>query len=142
VLVIWQIFRTRWRANWGKVKTLCSFTPNTGRNGNRLIQTGPASLLVEVVNQGPGDVTILSLKGRYRDRSINDITLRTTDKKLGQGDRLARAIMPIDQSGGQYDGFYNEDGIELVDIWFEDTFGRQHTLKHVKKYLRAMRKMV
>jgi hypothetical protein len=97
--------------------------------------------LVEVVNHGPGEVTILALKGSYRDGSVHDITLRTSDQKLGQGDRLARAIMPIDQLGEQFDGFCNEDGIELVDIWFEDTFGRRHILNHAKKYLRTMRQM-
>lgn len=141
MLVILQIFRTRRKARWGKVKTSCVFTPNTGRNSDRIVQTGPASLLVEVVNHGPGEVTILALKGSYKDGSVHDITLQTSDKKLGQGDRLARAIMPIDQLGEQFDGFYNEDGIELVDIWFEDTFGRRHILKHAKKYLRTMREM-
>ena len=141
MLVIWQIFRTRRRARWGKVKTSCIFTPNTRRNGDRIVQTGPASLLVEVVNHGPGEVTILVLKGSYKDGSVHNITLRTSEKKLGQGDRLARAIMPIDQLGEQFDGFYNEDGIELVDIWFEDTFGRRHILKRAKKYLQTMREM-
>jgi hypothetical protein len=97
--------------------------------------------LVEAVNHGAGEVTILALKGRYRDGSVSDITLRTTDQKLRQGDRLARAIMPIDQPGGQYDGFFNEAGIELVDMWFEDTFGRKHKLSRAKKYLRTMREM-
>jgi hypothetical protein len=97
--------------------------------------------LVEVVNHGPGEVTILALKGRYKDGSVHDITLRTTSKKLAQGDRLARVIMPIDQLSGQYDGFFNKDGTELVDIWFEDTFGRRHILKRAKKYLRSMEKM-
>jgi hypothetical protein len=98
--------------------------------------------LVEAVNHGPGEVTILALKGSYKDGSVHDITLQNSDKNLGQGDRLARAIMPIDQLGGQFEGFYNKDGIELVDIWFEDTFGRKYILKHAKKYLRAMREMV
>ncbi len=97
--------------------------------------------MVEAVNHGPGEVTILSLKGSYKDGSVHDITLQNSDKKLGQGDRMARAIMPIDQSGEQYDGIYNKDGIELVDIRFEDTFGRKHKLKHAKKHLRIMRKM-
>ena len=141
VLVIWQIYRTRRKARWGKVKTSCVFTPNTWRNGDRIVQTGPASLLVEVVNHGPGEFTILALRGNYKDGSVYDITLQTPEERLGQGDRLARAIMPIDQLGGQFDGFYNEKGIELVDIWFEDTFGRKHRLKHVKKHLRAMREM-
>ena len=96
---------------------------------------------MEVVNHGPGEVKILVLKGKYKDGSVHDITLQTSDKKLGQGDRLARVIMPIDQLGEQFDGFYNEDGIELVDIWFEDTFGRRHTLKHAKKHLRTMHEM-
>ncbi len=96
---------------------------------------------MEIINHGPGEVTILALKGRYRDGSVHDITLRTSDKKLGQGERLARSLMPIDQLGGQFDGFYNEDRIELVDIWFEDTFGRRHILKRAKKYLRTMREM-
>lgn len=141
MLVIWQIFRTRRSAKWGKIKTSCIFTPNTGRNGDRIVQTGPASLLVEVVNHGPGEVTILALKGSYKDGSVHDITLRTSDKKLGQGGRLARTIMPMDQLGGQFDGFYNEDGSQLVDIWFEDTFGRRHILKRAKKYLRTMQEM-
>jgi hypothetical protein len=97
--------------------------------------------LVEAVNHGPGEVTIIALKGRYKDGSIVDITLLTTVQKLRQGDRFARAIMPIDQLGGQYDGFYNEAGIELVDLWFEDTSGRKHLLKCVKKHLRTMREM-
>ena len=46
--------------------------------------------------------------------------------------------MPIDQPGQQYDGFYNEAGIELVDMWFEDSFGRKHKLKRVRKYLHTM----
>jgi hypothetical protein len=97
--------------------------------------------LVEAVNYGAGDVTIFALKGRYRDGSVSDIALRTTDRKLRQGDRLARAIMPIDQLGEQYDGFYNEAGTELVDMWFEDTFGRKHKVKRVRKYLRTMREI-
>jgi hypothetical protein len=141
VLVIWQIFRTRRRARWGKVKTYCIFTPNTGLHGDRIVQTGPASLLVEAVNHGPGEVTILALKGSYKDGSVHDITLRTSDKKLGQGGRLARAIMTMSPLGEQFDGFYNEDGNELVDIWFEDTFGRRHILKRAKRYLRKMREM-
>ena len=82
-----------------------------------------------------------SLKGKYGDGSVHDIKLRNTDKKLGQGDRLARIIMAIAQLGEQYDGFFNEDGTELVDMWFEDTFGRRHRLKRAKKYLRTMQKM-
>ncbi|MHA1861002.1 MAG: hypothetical protein ACTSVM_01725 [Candidatus Ranarchaeia archaeon] len=97
--------------------------------------------MVEVVNHGPGEITILALKGSYKDGSVHDITLRTSDKKLGQGGRIARAIMPMDQLGEQFDGFYNEDGIELLDVWFEDTFGRRHILKRAKKYLRTMREM-
>lgn len=138
VLEIWQIFRTRRKAQWGKVKTFCLFTSNTEQNGVRVVQTGPPSLLLEAVNYGPGEVTILALKGRYRDGSVSAISLGTPGLILRQGDRLARTIMPIDQPSGQYDGFYNEDGIELVDIWFEDTFGRKHKLKRVRKYLRAM----
>lgn len=142
VLEIWQIFRTRRKAQWGKVKTLCSFTSNTEQNGVRVVQTGPPSLLIEAVNHGPGEVTIIALQGRYIDGSVRAISLGTTAHKLRQGDRLARAIMPIDQPGGQYDGFYNEDGIELVDIWFEDTFGRKHKLKRARKYLHAMGKLL
>ncbi len=141
MLGVWQILRTRRRARWGKVKTRCLFTPNTGRNGDRIVQTGPASLLVEAVNLGAREVTILALKGLYRDGSIGDIPLRSTVQKLSQGDRLARAIMPLDQPGEQYDGFYNEAGIELVDMWFEDTFGRKHKLKRVRKYLRTMQEI-
>jgi hypothetical protein len=141
-LAIWQIIRSRRKARWGKVKTSCVFTSNRERNGDHIVQTGPASLLVEAVNHGPGEITILSLKGSYKDGSVHDIILQNSGKKLGQGDRLARVIMPIDQFGGQFEGFYNKDGIELVDIWFEDTFGRKHRLKHAKKYLRAMREMV
>lgn len=137
---IWQILRTRRKARWGKVKTSCSFTPNTAHNGLCVAQAGPASLLVEAVNHGPEEVTVLALKGRYSDGSVSDITLHTV-QKLRQGDRLARAIMPIDQPGGQYDGFYNEAGGELVDMWFEDTFGRKHKLKRARKYLRAMGKL-
>ena len=37
----------------------------------------------------------------------------------------------MDKQGGQFDGFYNEAGNELVDVWFEDTFGRKHKLKGV-----------
>ena len=111
------------------------------QRGVRFAQAGPASLLVEAVNRGPKEVTILTLKGRYRDGSLSDINLQTTEQKLRQGDRLARAIMPIDKPGGQYDGFYNEAGIELEDLWFEDTFGRKHKLKHARKYLRAMGKL-
>jgi hypothetical protein len=98
--------------------------------------------LVEAVNYGPGEVTILALKGQYTDGSVSNISLRTTDPKLSrQGDRLARIIMPMNQSNGQYDGFYNEAGIELVDMWFEDTFGRKHKLKRVRKHLRTLRGM-
>jgi hypothetical protein len=96
---------------------------------------------LEAVNHGPEEVTIIALKGRYRDGSVNDIALRTTAEKLRQGDRLTRVIMPIDQPGGQNDGFYNEAGTELVDIWFEDTFGRRHKLRHARKYLRTMGKL-
>ena len=142
VLEIWQIHRTRRKAQWGKVKTLCSFSSNTEQNGIRVVQAGPPSLLIEAVNHGPGEITILALKGRYRDGSVSAITLGTTAHKLRQGDRLARAIIPIDQPRGQYDGFYNEDGIELVDIWFEDTFGRKHKLKRARKYLRVMGKLL
>jgi hypothetical protein len=141
VLTVWQILRTRRSARWGKVNTLCQLTTNTKRNGDLIVQAGPASLLVEVVNYGPGEVTIHALKGRYRDGSIGEISLRATDQKLRQqGDRLARSIIPIDR--GQYDGFYNEAGIELVDIWFEDTFGRKHKLKHVRKHLRTLREVI
>jgi hypothetical protein len=87
------------------------------------------------------EVTIIALKGRYRDGSVSDIALRTTAKKLRQGDRLTRAIMPVDQPGGQYDGFYNKAGVELVDIWFEDTFGRKHKLNRARKCIRAMGKL-
>jgi hypothetical protein len=91
---IWQILRTRRKARWGKVKTSCSFTPNTAHNGLCVAQAGPASLLVEAVNHGPEEVTVLALKGRYSDGSVSDITLHTV-QKLRQSDRLARAIMPI-----------------------------------------------
>ena len=141
VLAVFQFLRTRRKAGWGKVKTSCLFTPNTRHDGGRIVQTGPASLVVEAVNHGAGEVTIRTLKGRYRDGDVRDITLPIEDKKLKQGDRLARAIMPFDVLGEQYDGFYSEAGIELVDMWFEDTFGRKHKLKGVKKYLRAMREL-
>ena len=121
------------------MKTSCLFTPNTRREGAVIVHTGPASLLVEAVNHGPGEVTIRALKGRYKDGKLCDIDLRTTERKLMQGDRIARAIMPLDRTGGLYDGLYNEKGFELVDIWFEDTFGRKHKLKRVRKYLRAIR---
>jgi hypothetical protein len=138
---VWQIIRSRRRVGWGKVKTRCDFTPNTEQNGERIVQTGPASLLVEAINHGAGAVTISALKGRYRDGSISDIPLRSMNQKLGQGDRLPRAIMPMDKQGGQFDGFYNEAGNELVDVWFEDTFGRKHKPKRVRKYLRTMREI-
>ncbi len=141
-LGIWQIIRTRRKSRWGKVKTSCVFTANMERNSDHIVQTGPESLLVEAVNHGPGEVTILSLKGRYKDGSIHDITLQNSERKLRQGDRIARAIMPIEQLGGQFDGFFNQDGMELVDIWFEDTFGRKHKLKHAKRFLQAMREMM
>jgi len=138
---IWKIYRTRREAQWGKLKTFCVLTPNSIRNGARIEQTGPASLLVEAVNHGTGEVTIFALKGRYKDGSVSDITLQTTDKKLRQGDRLARAIMPMDQSNEQYAGFCNEAGSELFDMWFEDTFGRKHPIKNVKKHLMTLCEM-
>ena len=107
-----------------------------------IVHTGPASLRVEAVNHGPEEVTIRALRGRYKDGKLCEIDLRTTDRKLMQGDRIARAIMPIDPIGGLYDGLYNEEGSELIDMWFEDTFGRKHKLKHVRKYLRAIRGLV
>ena len=84
---------------------------------------------------------IRALKAQYNDGSISDISLRATDKKLKQGERLARAIMPMDLAGGLYDGFYNQAGNELVDMWFEDTFGRKHKPKRVKKHLSALRNL-
>jgi hypothetical protein len=141
-LGVLQLLRTRRRRGWGKVKTACLFTPNIRREGTVIVHTGPASLLVEAVNHGPGEVTIRALRGRYKDGKLCDIDLRTTDRKLKQGDRIARAIMPLDQTGGLYDGLYNEEGSELVDMWFEDTFGRAHKLKRVQKYLREIRGLV
>ena len=114
--LVWQIFRSRRRAGWGKVKTECHFTPNTEHKGERIVQTGPASLSVAVVNHGAGAITIRASEGCYRDGSISDIPLRSIDQKLSQGDRLARVIMPMDKQGGQFDGFYNEAGNELVDV--------------------------
>ena len=80
--LVWQIFRSRRRAGWGKVKTECHFTPNTEHKGERIVQTGPASLSVAVVNHGAGAITIRALKGCYRDGSISDIPLRSIDQKL------------------------------------------------------------
>jgi len=142
VLGIWQIYRTRRKAKWGKVKTLCKYASNTKQEGDRTVQTGPASLLAEVTNYGPGEVTILALRGRYRDGSKNNIPLRRSNKELGVGDRLKRTIMPIDEIGGMYDGFYSKNGSELVNLWFEDTYGRRHRLSGIRKYLRKMRKDV
>lgn len=134
----------------GKGQNIKCFYSKHRRIGDRIVKTGPASLLVAAVNHSPGEVTILSLKGRYKDESVHNITLQNSVKKLGQGDRLARAIIPMDQLGGQFDGFYNKDGIELVDIWFEDTFGLKYLLKNVKitseqckklcNYIREIRK--
>jgi hypothetical protein len=137
-LAVWQFLRTRRRARWGKIKTSCLFTPNTRQDGDHIVQRGPVSLVVEAINQGPGEVTIRALKGQYKDGSIQDIALRV-DTKLKQGDLLAKAIMPLDAPGGIYDGFYNDAGVELVDLWFEDTFGRKHKLKNVRKHLTEMR---
>ncbi len=116
VLVIWQIYRTRRKARWGKVKTLCKSTSNTKQEGGRIVQTGPPCLLVEVTNRGPGEVTILALRGRYRDGSKSNVALHKSNKKLGVGDRLERTIMPIAEIGGMYDGFYSENGSELVTL--------------------------
>ena len=142
VLGIWTIYRTRRKAKWGKVKTLCKYDSNTKREDDRLVQTGPASLLTEVTNYGPGEVTILALRGKYRDGSKNNIALRKSNIRLGVGDRLDRAIMPFDKIGGMYDGFYSENGSELVNLWFEDTYGRKHRLNGARKYLRKMRTVV
>lgn len=132
-------YKARRKSQWGKIETSCLYEPNIKRESGRIIQTGPASLLVEAVNHGPGEVEILALKGQYRDESVKDIMLQNPNKKLKQGDRLGRTIMPeLDED---HDGFYNEDGKELIDIWFEDTYRRKHKIKDVKKHLRAMRKM-
>lgn len=141
-LGILQIYRTRRKAKWGKVKTSCKYASNTKREGGRIVQTGPASLVAEVTNYGPGEVTILALKGKYKDGSTNNITLRKSNKCLGIGDRLERTIMPMDEIGGIYDGFYSENGSELVNLWFEDTYGRIHKLSGVRKYLRKIGKLV
>ncbi len=140
-LAVLQFLRSRRRAGWGKIKTSCQITLNTSYDGDHVVQSGPPSVSVEAVNHGAGEVTIRALKGRYRDGSVCDISLRTADKRLKQGDRLTKAIMPMDVKGELYDGFYNKAGVELVDMWFEDTFGRKHKLKRVKKHLRALREL-
>lgn len=140
-VAVWKLLCTRRKAGWGKVKTSCVFTPNTRQEGDHYVQSGPVSLVVEAVNHGPGEVTIRTLKGQYEDGSVHDITLRG-DVKLKQGNRLAKAIMPLDVRSGIYDGFYNDVGAELVDLWFEDTFGRKHKLKDARKHLTEMRELV
>lgn len=65
IIGIWQLYRTRRKAGWGKIQTICTFMPNTKIEGNQIQQTGPVSLLVEAVNHGPEEVTIAALKGRY-----------------------------------------------------------------------------
>jgi len=141
-LSIWAIYRTRRTARWGKVKTSCRYESNLSKEVSRLVQSGPAALLVEITNIGPEEINILSLKGKYRDGSKNCIPLRDLKTKLGVSERLKRSILPIDEAGGAYDGFQNENEAELVDLWFEDTYGRKHKLRGVKKYLRKMRKNV
>ncbi len=139
-LSIWALYRTRRKARWGIVKTSCAYESNLSKESRGTVQTGPASLLVEISNLGPEEINILSLRGKYRDGSKNSISLRDLNTKLGVSERLERAIMPFDEVGGAYDGFRNENGAELVNLWFEDTYGRKHKLRSVKKYLRKMRK--
>ena len=78
--LVWQIFRSRRRAGWGKVKTECHFTPNTEHKGERIVQTGPASLSVAVVNHGAGAITIRA--GVVTEMEALDIHLRSIDQNL------------------------------------------------------------
>lgn len=139
-LIIWPIYHTRRKAKWGKVKTSCDYALNTKREGNRFSQTAPAFIVAEASNFGPGEVTISALKGKYRDGSISNIAIREINMSLGIGHQLERIIMPIEENGGKFDGFYNENGSVLVNVWFEDTYGRVHKLNNAKKYLQEIYK--
>lgn len=137
-LGVWQIYCTRRKAKWGKITTSCRYSLNIKYEGDRVAQTAPAYIEVEASNLGPGEVTISALIGKYKDGSTSSIPLGGFKGSLGMGDSLKRTIMPLEENGKKFDGFYNENNSELVDLWFEDTYGRKHKLKNVKNYLKEI----
>jgi hypothetical protein len=94
-------------------------------------------LYIKAVNKGRRPITLLYLMGIYTENEKSGYLLENGGIKLEEGAYREERI-------GKFDGMmihtgrYGEKDCELVDLYFEDTAGKQYTVQNVKECIKNL----